>query len=213
MKRGKSKLLVPLLFIVTIILPHSLKSQTFVEVSANQPAELIANAGPDVSIDVGFSTTLGGTPAATGGTGTLTYYWDPPFFINQATLPNPLATPPGNLTYTLMVSDEHGCYATDEIFVTVIGGTGMDDPNEDGELFIYPNPSNGAFNLEITSNQSHDIQISVITMTGQVVQNKNLTKTSTTLRTAIDLSSLPKGNYILLISSDSSEIYRHIILN
>jgi hypothetical protein len=213
MKRGKSILVISLLFIVMIILPQPLKSQTFVEVQVNQAPLLTANAGSDVTIDVGLSLTLGGTPVATGGTGSLTYYWDPPYHIEQATLPNPLATPPGNVTYTLMVADERGCYATDEIVVTVIGGTGIADQNEDGDLVIYPNPSNGAITLEILNNRSDEIQISVMTMTGQVVHNEIFTSAGTSIRTAIDLSSLPKGSYILLISNDFNEVFRHVILN
>lgn len=126
---------------------------------------------------------------------------------------NPLATPAGNVTYTLIVADQHGCYATDEITVTVIGGSAIDDHTADGDLVIYPNPSNGAFTLEFLNSRASDIQISVITMTGQVVHQEKLAGSGTTLRTSIDLSSLPKGSYILLISDDFSEIFRNIILN
>jgi hypothetical protein len=213
MKRGKMKFGFPLLFFAVIILPHSLKSQTFVEVHANQPPALIANAGQDISIDAGMSLTLGGTPAATGGTGNIWYFWSPSYYIDQLAVSNPLATPPGNVTYTLMVSDVRGCYGSDEIVVTVIGGTGMAEKNADEELSVYPNPSHGALTLEMPDNRGADLQVSVVTITGQIVHNEILKNTGTSMSVSIDLSSLPKGSYILLISSDSSEIFRQIILN
>jgi hypothetical protein len=213
MKRGKSLFMVAVLFIIMIMLPLHLKSQTYIEVHTAQAPALIANAGADISIDAGQSLTLGGTPAATGGTGSLTYYWSPSYYIDQLIVPNPLATPAGNVTYTLIVADERGCYATDEIVVTVIGGSGIAGHNADGNFVIYPNPSSGAFTIEIPDNRADDIQISVMTVTGQVVYNEILTGAGITKKTCIDLSSLPKGSYILIISSDLSEIFRHIILN
>jgi hypothetical protein len=213
MKPGQPIMMVPLLIFLLSILPQFLNAQTYIEVTINQAPVLTASAGPDVSFDVGSSATLGGIPVATGGTGSLTYYWDPPNYLDHADVPNPLATPPGNITYTLMVTDERGCMVTDEIVVTVIGGTGINDYNTEGDLIIFPNPSTGAFTLDILGSQAYDIQISVFTITGLIVHNEILTNPGTKSGTAIDLSSLPRGSYILRIRGDFNEIYRHIILN
>ncbi len=213
MKQGKLKLMILLLFIAAIMLPHPLKSQTFVELTVSQPPVLTVNAGDDVTIDAGLSLVLGGSPVAEGGTGNLSYLWSPAYYIDQLTVQNPLATPPGNVTYTLTVSDERGCTTTDDIIITVIGGTGVATHNTEDNLRLYPNPSNGAFTLEIVNTQVAEMQISIVTLTGQVVHSEILRSTGTTLRTVIDLSSLPKGSYILVISNDFSEILRQIILN
>ena len=213
MKRGYSMHVVPILLLILLMLPDHLKSQTFVQIKFSQPPALIANAGPDYTIDPGESLTLGGIPAAEGGTGSLTYFWDPPYHIENLYVPNPVATPPGNMTYTLWVFDERGCAATDKAVITVIGGTGIAGHTADGKIVVYPNPSSGAFTLEIIHSQASDIMISVMTMTGQVVHNEILTGGDSEMKAAIDLSALPKGTYILRISSDSKDIYRHLILN
>lgn len=213
MKRGSFLHVVPIILLILLMLPVHLKSQTYVHVNISQAPVLTADAGPDQSIDVGQSLTLGGIPAAEGGTGSLTYLWDPPYHIDNLYIPNPLATPPGNMTYTLWVFDERGCSATDKAVITVIGGTGFADHTADGNIFLYPNPSDGAFTLEIIHNQASDIMISVMTMTGQVVHNEILSGGYSEMKAAIDLSALPKGTYILRISIDLKDIYRHLILN
>lgn len=213
MKRGNFILAVPLFLLTMWMLPGHLKSQTYVQLNISQAPVLTADAGPDQTIDVGQSLTLGGTPAATGGTGSLTFIWDPPSHIDNPYLPNPLATPPGNVTYTLLVYDERGCTATDKSAITVIGGTGITDPTADRNIVVYPNPSNGAFTLAIINGQANDLMISVMTMTGQIIHNEILKGGDSEMKTAIDLSALPKGTYILRVSSDLEEIYRNIILN
>jgi hypothetical protein len=203
----------PILLPILLMLPVHLKSQTYVHVNISQAPALTANAGPDYTIDPGESLTLGGTPAADGGTGSLAYYWYPPYYIESAVIPNPVATPPGNVTYTLLVTDERGCTTTDMVVITVIGGTGIADHTADGRIVVYPNPSSGAFTLEIIKGQANEIRISVMTMTGQVVHNEILTGGDSEMKATIDLSALPKGTYILRISSDLKDIYRHLILN
>ncbi len=80
------------------------------------------DAGLDVTIFNGTSTTLNGT--ASGGTGPYTYHWSPPTFLNDHNLQSPTAT---NVTvttiYTLSVTDNStGCSYTDQVTVFVKGG-------------------------------------------------------------------------------------------
>jgi len=214
MKRGSFLHVVPILLLILLMLPVHLKSQTYVHVNISQAPVLTADAGPDQTIDVGQGLTLGGIPAAEGGTGSLTYLWDPPYHIDNLYGPNPLATPPGDVTYTLWVFDESGCMATDKMKVIVIGGTSaIADRNPEGNFIVYPNPSNGAFILEIQGPRVADMKVTVFTVTGQVVYNAILSFAGTVPEATIDLSALPRGSYILRISGDFNDIYRNIILN
>ncbi|HJX71387.1 MAG TPA: PKD domain-containing protein, partial [Bacteroidales bacterium] len=103
----------------SISLIQGTKSQTSFQLGVYQPAELKVDAGTDVSIDVGKNTILGGSPTASGGTGNLAYLWLPSEYLNDKTLSNPTAQPPGNVTFNVKVSDERGCTAVDHILVTV----------------------------------------------------------------------------------------------
>jgi len=78
-----------------------------------------ANAGSDVNICLGNSTTLNGT----GGT---TYSWSPATGLDNASIANPVATPTVNTTYVLTVSNGL-CSDNDTVQVTVnIANAGTD---------------------------------------------------------------------------------------
>ena len=71
-----------------------------------------ANAGPDVEICRGESTTLN----ASGG---VTYSWTPTSGLNRADIYNPIASPTSTTTYTVIATDENGCTDVDVVEITV----------------------------------------------------------------------------------------------
>jgi gliding motility-associated-like protein len=71
-----------------------------------------ANAGPDRVVCVGESTVLQGS----GGT---TYVWSPATNLDDPTLQLPISTPTQNISYTVTVTDNNSCVATDVVAVTV----------------------------------------------------------------------------------------------
>jgi len=79
----------------------------------------IANAGLDQSITCGGSI---GATIGTPGLGGLSYNWLPSTGLNDPNIAQPIANPLSNTTYQLIVTDLiTGCYATDEMTITVIG--------------------------------------------------------------------------------------------
>lgn len=80
---------------------------------------LLANAGSDITICPGASTTIGGSPTASGGTAPYTYSWSPTDGLDDASSANPTATPAATTTYTVTVTDDGGFSATDDVTVTV----------------------------------------------------------------------------------------------
>ncbi len=80
---------------------------------------LTANAGKDTAICEGLSVTIGGIPAASGGTAPYKYKWSPSTGLNYDTLANPIATPATTTTYILTVTDATLNTAIDTIIVTV----------------------------------------------------------------------------------------------
>ncbi len=78
-----------------------------------------ANAGPDKSILLGDSVTIGGDPAA-GRAGRRTYLWSPAEGLDDPTKPNPTASPFSSTNYTVTVTDERGCRGVDEVRINVM---------------------------------------------------------------------------------------------
>jgi len=78
------------------------------------PAPIVANAGPDVTICAGTSTQL------FGGGGVL-YNWSPAAGLNFTNVANPIASPTVTTEYTLTVTSAAGlCASTDKVIVTVL---------------------------------------------------------------------------------------------
>ena len=63
------------------------------------------------------------------------------------------------------------------------------------QMEVFPNPSNGVFNLATSVDFSHDVLLSVLDMTGHVVYQSSWNGESRTL----DLTSLAEGVYVLKI--------------
>lgn len=74
-----------------------------------EPDPVIADAGTPVVICEGTGSPIGGSPSASGGTGTYTYAWDPATALSSASDPNPVASPATTTDYTLTVTDANGC--------------------------------------------------------------------------------------------------------
>ena len=72
----------------------------------------VANAGNDAAICLNLSTTLN----ASGGT---SYVWSPATGLNNVNIYNPTANPTATTTYTVTVSDNNTCSATDNLVLAV----------------------------------------------------------------------------------------------
>ena len=71
-----------------------------------------ADAGSDVSICAGSSTTLG----ASGGS---SYSWSPTTALDDPSIAAPTANHTSTLTYTVTATGSNGCTDTDDVIVTV----------------------------------------------------------------------------------------------
>jgi len=187
-------------------------AQTIINISAVQAPELVADAGEDATIDVGEEITIGGSPAATGGSGSYLYQWNRAAYLNNTVVANPVATPPGNLTFTLTVTDEEGCTDSDDISIIVMGGTGINDSRANIGLSIFPNPGNGALTIVITNIfDEKQLKITITGLSGQKVYEE-MCNVKLDLEKEIDLSYLSKGFYILTIDGESIHLERQLIL-
>ena len=78
--------------------------------------ELIADAGPDISGCPGFSAQLDANGIGGGGT-YIQYDWSPVSGISAINIKNPVATPTVATTYTVTITDNNMCVASDDVVV------------------------------------------------------------------------------------------------
>ncbi|MDD3875114.1 MAG: PKD domain-containing protein [Bacteroidales bacterium] len=106
---------------------------------------LVAFAGNDTSICAGGQVQL----IASGG---LNYQWASNPSLNQTNIFNPIATPIQTTTYTVTVSDNTGCQATDDVIVSILP---LPQANAGSDLFIC---QGGSVNLNASGGVLYEWQ-------------------------------------------------------
>ena len=86
------------------------------------------------------------------------------------------------------------------IFTTGINS----DDDFANSIRVYPNPSNGIFQLEMMLNNQGNSKIEVIDLLGCVVYSKSISNVTGEFKTTIDLNDQSKGIYFVSISNESS---------
>ncbi|MFC2104042.1 C25 family cysteine peptidase [Bacteroidota bacterium] len=104
-----------------------------------------------------------------------------------------------NYDSTLNVND------TNVIFNAQLSVTTGIDPFENANMKIFPNPSNGLFNLEFSSNISEIYQIEVYNLIGSKVYSDKIEGT-TSINQQINISQKAKGIYFVTVKSDKGSI-------
>lgn len=96
-----------------------------------------ADAGPDINILSGTTTTIGGSPT-TGATNSVV--WSPFVDLNDTTSFNPTASPDSTTIYSVTVTDANGCVARDTMAVIVLPDIIFPNgfsPNGDGDNDVW----------------------------------------------------------------------------
>ena len=93
------------------------------------------DASADTTINEGQTITL-------YGTGGVKFFWQPNYNIKYTTTPTPDVWPITTTTYTLLTQDQHGCYNSDTVRVTVRSGNQLFfysafTPNSDGDNDVF----------------------------------------------------------------------------
>lgn len=142
---------------------------------------------PNITINQGDNTTL----TVTGGT---TWSWFEGT-INIGTTNSVLVSPSVTTTYYCYVVDANGCEQNLTVTVTVnpVSVTNSEFVNS---LTVFPNPSNGLFNVQGSFNSSYTMNVEVLDMVGKLITTQNW-QTSVAMNQTIDLSMMAEGMYIL----------------
>lgn len=109
--------------------------------------------------------------------------------------------------YTLTITDNNGCVATENILVNSFVG----NQNIENDLFqIFPNPSKGVFNIDYEPMFSSNVKLNIFDLTGRLVFKKDFEKQREIF---IDLSNKSKGTYLLKLLVDNEYLQKIIVVN
>lgn len=117
----------------------------------------------------------------------------------------------GEKNIYVMVTNSFDCSAEDEILVSFQDCSGIGELYVDG-LSVYPNPSNGIFELSFESLKAQEIQLEVLSLNGQLVFQESLMLNQEMKNHMIDLSGQPAQAYLLVLKNKESQVVKRIIL-
>ncbi|NPD46239.1 S8 family serine peptidase [Lentimicrobium sp. S6] len=114
-------------------------------------------------------------------------------------------------TISVMVTNAFDCSSEDEVLVSFQDCSGIGELYVEG-LSVYPNPSNGIFELSFESLKAQEIQLEVLSLNGQIVFQESLLLNQEVKKHMIDLSGQPAQAYLLVLKNSESQVVKRIIL-
>ena len=141
---------------------------------------------------------------STGGNMPYVYEWNTGETIQQI-------TPLVNGDYWVIITDVNSC-ESDTAFFTVAWLTTSIAEININNLTIYPNPSNGIFNIVFNSNTKQDIDLRVYNILGEVIFSDSLKDFNGDYNRSVDLSQYPNAVYILQLNTKDVIINKKLVL-
>lgn len=121
-------------------------------------------------------------------------------------LPNNYLAIGGNVRYPgdeqafLLVLDEQG----------LISNLTFSSPMEEN-ITLWPNPANDHVNIAWEANYSGSLKLQVFNANGQILQQKELLKSTEHIQTTLDVSAFPLGYYFIVFNTPSGRIAKKFI--
>jgi photosystem II stability/assembly factor-like uncharacterized protein len=107
--------------------------------------------------------------------------------------------------YSVRVTNPSGCSAESDVAGNV---TGLEQNAEEGEITLYPNPTENVVHLKIPNNQFTKTTAYLVDMQGRVQIEKRI---ETNQVIDFELNNLAKGAYLLIFSTKNATISKKII--
>ncbi|WP_191906990.1 T9SS type A sorting domain-containing protein [Adhaeribacter soli] len=117
------------------------------------------------------------------------------------------------LTPTSVVSFSHAGGSTATRFVLHVGArvSGVADATKGMEVKLYPNPSQGKFQLQLSGLKASSAEMTITDIAGKVVMQKQVKASNGTISEAVELKAA-KGIYLLQIKADQQVITRKVVV-
>lgn len=174
--------------------------------TADKPNEVVVDEG--IVADGVASTqlvdlSLGSSPVqfTDNSVGVVTRLWDFGDFGTTSTQsPSILYTQPG--TYSVILTVDDGlCTDVQTIVIEVVETVSVANIAGLEQVRLYPNPTSGLFQLELSVSQATRLDVDIVNVLGQSVLREDLGQVNGQVVRPYDLSQLPSGMYFVRLSS------------
>lgn len=119
---------------------------------------------------------------------------------------------PGVETFGVEVLDINGCAGNDEVIISFMPVTGIDNPQKNYQVNIFPNPNNGSFILQMNDFPEMNYKIKVYNSLGEIMLETSRHNSLKNLQNVIELETNQKGIYYLQITGENLNIVSKVIL-
>src|SRR5690606_339389 len=134
---------------------------------------------------------------------------------------------PNNGSYTFTVPGGLGVTSTARLMIKAIDNVflninsknfeinsnlGVEDINKADALSIYPNPSNGVFNIELDA-KAGMVSYAVYNLEGKLISQNNVNHAGGKFSQKLNLSHLPTGTYVIQVSNGAEKVSKKLIIN
>ncbi|WP_299826420.1 T9SS type A sorting domain-containing protein [uncultured Pontibacter sp.] len=83
---------------------------------------------------------------------------------------------------------------------------------DEEELAIYPNPSNGVFTISVSNLPAKKAELRIINVIGNEIYHETLTRGEGVFTKTIDLSGKAKGLYYVKLETDTYSSVRRVVI-
>ncbi|MFM2207792.1 MAG: hypothetical protein RL213_1767 [Bacteroidota bacterium] len=167
-------------------------------------ATATATIHPLPNVYIGPDTSLVNPPyTLDAGAGFSTYIWN-----NNTNAQTLTVTSTG--TYSVIVTDQNGCTATDDVFVQFT--VGVEEAGPLAAINLYPNPNQGRFTLTGDVHATGELTLRIFDSKGASVVAEVI-PTNAALRHDVDVSGLAKGIYTAIVSDGTFARHLRIVVN
>ncbi len=118
----------------------------------------------------------------------------------------------GIFTYTVTVTGTNGCDGSGTVKLTFDPCINTPDVNANPVFEIYPNPSEGIFNLAASGMTNNNLQIYVYNLQAMLVKTYSFKNTSRNFNKQLDMKHLSKGVYYVKLVNNSNIFVKKIII-
>jgi PKD repeat protein len=146
---------------------------------------------------------------ASGSLNASDFVWD---FGNAtgAFTPAPTATYAQNGQYFITLTVSNGCGSVDTVFPVTISGISLGEVALGDALSIFPNPTASDVNVVLDNQDPADYQIELMDAVGRVIEVRELTDRSGRIEERFELGTLPKGMYLIRVSSQGVSVTERV---
>ena len=118
----------------------------------------------------------------------------------------------GMQTISVEVTNSAGCMTSADKLVEIKDCTGIDEFSSKVGLEVFPNPSNGIFNLKLENLGNQIITIKVISVTGNLVYQSQEIRVDGSYKGQVNLSEYSEGVYTIFVEGDGFVVNKKVVI-